>query len=303
MTEHAAARRSVLASSKTWASPASHPAVWNSSSLELQAPSPAPKSFTEQRPAVWNSQSSTEQHPAVCNSQSPINQRPAACDSSSFIEGQRPTVWNKPSSIEEQRPAVGYNPSSIELRPSPPRRSAPIAHQAEVQNPARSAFQRFTCGWWRFSASSDSQSLPVTLVMSPPSSSPSAVSWLRRGISEEEAGAAFNPMGAARLSVVELPSSIPMFALEAGAAALSSLEPSMRANHDSVWNKHWLPFCRAIGAAPVLLQIEPGPALKQTNTWLLQAFCCWAVRRMGTGRDRGAEIETAFGAYIRRIVG
>ena len=94
------------------------------------------------------------------------------------------------------------------------------------------------------------------------------------------------------------------FALEAGAAALSSLESSTRANHDSVWTGHWLPFCREVGAAPVLLQTDPdGPALKQTNTWLLLTFCCWAVRRMEAGRGRGAEIETVFGAYIGRIVG
>ena len=43
--------------------------------------------------------------------------------------------------------------------------------------------------------------------------------------------------------------------------------------------------------------------MKQTNTWLLLTFCCWAVRRMEAGRGRGAETETVFGAYVGRIVG
>jgi hypothetical protein len=65
-----------------------------------------------------------------------------------------------------------------------------------------------------------------------------------------------------------------------------------------VWNKHWLPFCRAVGAAPVLLQVETSPGLRQAITWLLLTFCCWVVRRMEAGRGRGAEVESAFGNYV-----
>ena len=147
------------------------------------------------------------------------------------------------------------------------------------------------------------QTTQVAQLTSLPSRSQSEESWLRMGMTEEEANASFNPLYTARRFASELPASIAEFALQAGAAALSSLETSTRANHDSVWTAHWLPFCRAVGAAPVLLQREPTPGLRQANTWLLLTFCCWVVRRMEEGRGRGAEIESAFGNYVSRIVG
>ena len=119
------------------------------------------------------------------------------------------------------------------------------------------------------------------------------------GMTEEEANASFNPLYTVRRVAAELHASIAEFALQAGETAPSSLETLTRANHDSVWTAHWLPFCCAVGATPVLLQREPTPGLRQTNTWLLLTFCCWVVRRMETGRGRGAESESAFGRHQR----
>ena len=125
MVKHAAAQRSVSASSKIWASVASRRTVCYSQSLELQALTSVPTRFIEQHPAVGHSQSPTEQrfieqHPAVGHSESFMGQHLSAWNSLLDIEGRRAASWSEPSSI------IG-DAAPGELAPPELRQAAPIA--------------------------------------------------------------------------------------------------------------------------------------------------------------------------------